>query len=606
MKALVIAKREMAEQKLAWAAAGYVALAGLVVPWIRPMGDIRGILGPGLDLGFGVALSAVLGASMVPGDLQSGRMGFYFARPVAAGTVLLGRFLGAWLLAVGGGLVAALPQVLLAPRNTVALAVVTAVSAVVSVFVLLGAHVLGTMFRSRSAWILLDLAVLGAFGASMHLMIGRIAEGGAFLALPWFLGGAGLLVLAVLGGAAHLQVTLGGADLRAGHRVLSLCMAAGLGATALAGAGFTAWVRGGGPASLSTFRVVDAAPSGDWIALVGEGRFHRQAFLLDTATGAAVEAGTWGRFSPDGRRYVEFDLGASRVRSIDLGQAPARVLPPWSIALPGRRGVGELRALSRDGRIAVILCGDCLTVADVEARRVLHQSTGNKDLFAMRFVFPSETLLRAYGGDRDGSVAIRELDLATGAWTEPGRMPPGPRFPDASGRWVLVGSQGRYEVCEGRTGEILRRVPGEPMSPPRFLEDGGLAWLEEGPGGHRLRVLDPSGAEAWSRTLEGTAGMNAWLLPEPGSGRILVGLLEAEGAPGANRGRRGRILAADPSRGTVETVSAEATLPLGFRSRMPMGALAARLRVGNGGGLAVAGPDGSLRKVIPGARWASE
>lgn len=597
MKALVIAKRELAEQKLVWAAAAYVALAGLVVPWLRPMGDVRGILGVGLNLGFVAAMSAVLGASMIPGDLQSGRMGFYFAHPVSAGTVLLGRFLGAWLLVVGGGLLVALPQAALAPRNATGLSVVAAFSAVGSVYILLAAHVLGTMFRSRSAWLLLDVAVLGAFGASMQWMTGHIAEGGAFRALPWFLGAAILLALPVLAGSVFLQLSRGGADLGRGHKVLSVSLALGLGAIALAGAGFTAWVRSSGPSTLSTFCVMSIAPRGDWIAVAGEGRFHRQAFLLDTATGASVAQGWEGRFSPDGSHYVTYDLGTSRVMDLDLGRTPARPQPAWDLTIPGRRAVTDLRALSEDGRVAVILSSDWLTVADVRARKVLHQSRREGGFLGSRFVFLSGTALREYGLSRTGTAPIRELDLATGAWTETGRLPgTGQRVPDATGRRILVGSPEGFLVCDGRTGGALWRIPqGEgPVRQPRFLEDGSIAFLEERPDGQVLRVLDDSGRERFARALEGSRGQRLWLLPEPGTGRILVG-------PGA---APGRVLAADPARGTLETASADASLALASFSRNPEGLLAASLRVGNAGGLLLAGPGGSSRTVISGARWA--
>lgn len=606
MKALVIAKRELAEQKLVWAAAAYVALAGLVVPWLKPMGDIRGILGVGLNLGFVAAMSAVLGASMIPGDLQSGRMGFYFARPVSAGAMLLGRFLGAWLLVVGGGLLVALPQAALAPRNATGLSVVVAFSAVGSVYILLAAHALGTMFRSRSAWLLLDIAVLGAFGASMTWMTGHIAEGGAFRALPWFLGAAFLLVLPVLAGAVFLQLSRGGADLRRGHKVLSVSLALGLGAIALAGAGFCVWVRSGGPSSLSTFCVIDVAPSGGWITVLGEGRFHRQAFLLDTATGATVGGEPGGLFSPDGRRYVNYDLRMSQVVDIDLGQTPPRIQPPWDLAIPEPKGWSLVRALSSDGRLAVIITQDCLTVADVQARKVLHQSRGKREFLGSRFAFLSGTLLREFGRAKDGSAPIRELDLTTGVWTETGRIPgTGQPIPDATARQVLTAAPDGILVCDGRTGKELWRIPrgeGRPVR-PRFCGDGSVALLEQGPDGQVLRVLDASGRERWTRSLDGSKGMTAWLLPDPGTGRVLVALLEPGASPGDMAGRKGRIVAADLAKGTLETVAGDGSLALGLFTRNAESPLASLLRVGAGGGLFLAGPGGSSRTLIPGARW---
>jgi hypothetical protein len=238
MKVLVIARREMAGQKLAWAAAGYVALAGAVAPWFKPLADSRGAVAVGLPLGFVVAMAAVLGASMIPADLAGGRLGFHLARPVRVGTLLLGRFLGAWLLAVGGGLVVALTQAALVPSYALGLAAVWAFSAVLAVIVLLAAHVLGTGFRSRSAWFLLDLASAGAFLAAMECKMERLAAAGRMPAMMWFMGGATVLGTAVLAAAVYRQLAVGGADLHRGHRVLSLTLAAGLAAVAVLGAIF--------------------------------------------------------------------------------------------------------------------------------------------------------------------------------------------------------------------------------------------------------------------------------------------------------------------------------------------------------------------------------
>jgi len=383
-------------------------------------------------------------------------------------------------------------------------------------------------------------------------------------------------------------------------------LALGLGAIALAGAGLCVWVRSGGPSSLSTFCVMDVAPSGGWIAVLGEGRFHRQAFLLDTATGATVGGEPGGLFSPDGRRYVAYDLRTSQVVDIDLGQTPPRVQPPWDLAVPEPKGWSHVRALSPDGRVAVIVTQDCLTVADVQARKVLHRSRGKREFLGSRFAFLSGTLLREFGRAKDGSAPIRELDLATGVWTETGRITgTGQLIPDATASRVLAAAADSILVCDGRTGKELWRIPrgeGRPMR-PRFCADGSVAVLEEGPDGQALRVLDASGRERWTRSLDGSKGMTAWLLPDPGTGRVLVALAEPGASPGGRAGRKGRIVAADLAKGALETVAGDGSLALGLFDRNAEGPLASRLRVGAGGGLFLAGPGGSSRTLIPGARW---
>ena len=238
MSVWVIAAREMAERRLVWVAAGYVALVGLALPYLRGLSgaaavDARGVLGVALNLVFVGTLAALLGAAMIPGDLASGRIAFYLARPVSVGAVLWGRLLGGWLLAVGGGIVALLPQVVLGPWHDLkGWALLVGFTALGAIPVLLLAHVLAVSWRSRTLWILLDLAGLGLYGwYGLHLLVRLVTT------LPLKVAGArvnAILVAALalatvtLALAAHLQLDQGRTDLRRGHRWLALSLAGGL------------------------------------------------------------------------------------------------------------------------------------------------------------------------------------------------------------------------------------------------------------------------------------------------------------------------------------------------------------------------------------------
>jgi len=240
MSIRVIAAREMAERKLVWVAAGYMALAGLALPYLRglsgaPAADARGVLGVALNLAFVGTLAALLGAAMIPGDLASGRIGFYLVRPVSVAAVLWGRLLGGWLLAVAGGLVVVLPQVVLGPwRDYRGWALVVGCTALLAIPVMLLAHVLAVSWRSRTLWILLDLTGLGLYGWFVVQLLIRLAMARAGrVNLDAFLLAALVLPTLALAVAAQLQLDQGRTDLRRGHRWLALSLAGGLLVSAL-------------------------------------------------------------------------------------------------------------------------------------------------------------------------------------------------------------------------------------------------------------------------------------------------------------------------------------------------------------------------------------
>ena len=245
MSAWVIARREMAERRLVWVAAGYVALAGVVLPYLRGLSgaaaqDARGVLGVALNLVFVGTLAALLGAAMIPGDLASGRISFFLARPVSVGAVLWGRLLAGWLLAVGGGLVALVPQVALGPWHDLkGWGLLVGFTALGAIPLLLLGHVLGVAWRAKTLWVLLDFSGLGLYGWLVIRMLARLLQYGPLAWAGPLLNSAILLLTAALALAAHLQLDLGRSDLKRGHRWMSLTLAAGLLASALIlGAGY--------------------------------------------------------------------------------------------------------------------------------------------------------------------------------------------------------------------------------------------------------------------------------------------------------------------------------------------------------------------------------
>ena len=240
MSLLIIARRELAEHRMAWAATAIAGPLGVLVLWMKglagqPLQD--GIMILSLSFGYAFALAVILGATMFPNDLANRRLGFYLTRPVSLGAILGGRFLGAWFLAAGGAFLTGLPLVLLHRNLALLWLTIGAANAVVTVPILLTAHLAGIMVRDRSRWVLLDLATLALVILALNWQFVRFSRLGqqAWHALPWLLAGGVAWGSLTLLAAIWLQLSLGRADLARGHRILSLILALGLGVGMLGG-----------------------------------------------------------------------------------------------------------------------------------------------------------------------------------------------------------------------------------------------------------------------------------------------------------------------------------------------------------------------------------
>lgn len=615
MKLLIVAWRELAEHKLVWAAAIVTGLLGALYPWLKGSTSLAPqeapVVAMGLVLGFVWAMAALLGASMFPGDLANHRIGFYLIRPLSMGAILGGRFLGAWLLATGGGALVALGIILGHPQalhSWADLAQALGAGAITAIPILLLFHILGTVWHARSPWILLSLATLGGSGWIMARLVKAVLDLEALEAMPWLLGGAATLGVGVLALAVYLQMARGRADLQRGHRILALTLAAGLMAVALAGTWFTGWLQTEGPTTLTTFQVQILAPKGDWIWVTGTGRMHRQAFLLNTATGETVKQPHGGRFSADGRHFVSMG-GANQVtiKDVDLGVTPARTLAIGAFPLKPEDGTRWIEDVSQDGRLVLVVLGRRFLVVDLKTGRQREEALAPTGPVKSRFRF-SGILVREYRPLYKGGTEIRELDLDTGQWTVCGGIPQAVWFRvDPSQAQVLVPDGATFLVCDARSGSAMGRLSPQPngtfQGVPRPCGDGTYAAVEKRPEGAVLRILATTGKEGSSLPLQGPAMGPYLVYPEEGTHRVFVNALESQESMVT---LKGRLWVADAQTHTLAAVSTTALLPMGYWNSDRGSQLATRLRVGRNGGLVLAAPDGSSRTVLRTARWAVE
>lgn len=192
------------------------------------------------------AVAALYGATMVARDLEERRFGFLLNQPIRLGEIFLGKVAAGIALSVLAGSLVALPMVLLGGvwrQFTLAQAGQTLCGwPAGSLVALLLFHAVSVQLRSRSLWLLLDLAAWPAFFWCTGRLSRRLIDVGAFPEMLhlWLV----LLVVVTLGLglAGYLQVAEGRADLRRGHRWVSTTLATSLGLALLIGWGQVAWV----------------------------------------------------------------------------------------------------------------------------------------------------------------------------------------------------------------------------------------------------------------------------------------------------------------------------------------------------------------------------
>ncbi len=208
------------------------------------------LLGTSLLLPWAVA--ALFGATMVGRELEERRFGFLLNQPIRLGEIFFGKVAAGLAMAMAFGLLACLPSFLLGGlwRQLPLLEAgrLLGVGLAGCLVLLLLFHAVSIQLRSRSLWLVLDLAAWTAFGWGIRALTMKLISAGAFdgMLRLWLL----LLVVVALGLglAGYLAVAEGRADLQRGHRWVSATLAISLGVALLLGWAQSAWVLGHLPA----------------------------------------------------------------------------------------------------------------------------------------------------------------------------------------------------------------------------------------------------------------------------------------------------------------------------------------------------------------------
>lgn len=638
---LAVLRREMAERWLIALAALLLGLVPLLAP-LLPLGthqqgpDLRAGTALALALIVSYLLALVLGSTVLARDLAERRLAFYFSRPLPGWAIWAGKLGGAALLSLGAGLLVLLPSLLLGDRPDpgglldpglswglgLNVAIWNVAIWTVSVLVLLLlANALGVMFRSRSPWLLLDLAAMAATVGLAWVIGARLLFAGAYGAL--FRGHLGLLtgLLLALLAASAVQVIRARTDLRRGHRLLSLTLWSLLGVSLAALGAYSQWVLSVSPQELARIQGVQPAPAGDWVALHGVARGRadfRPTFLLDTSSGRffriQVADGRWGSvvFSGDGRRAVWlaandrhrlFPLTAYRLDLDRPGAVPAATPVSFAESFP------ELLALSRDGRYLASVHKDRILVEDVEnGRLLLSEPVVAGEYWGRQWLFFLENgLLRFFGRQLTGkfpegmgAMHLMDIDLAAGRVVRSLRIPLDDElFASVSldgGRALLESKEVRLLFSEFRILDVLTKEISPPISLrgshgwATFLRDGRILTSVRSGGRLHLRILDSHGAELHRFDL---VGSHLRIGGQPDPGHLVVGIAPARTD---HKVKDWRCFLLDLERGTLRPLG-DGLLPAGWVS-LPVGGLGAELFIREKGGLVRMDPLTGRTRVI--------
>lgn len=517
----------------------------------------------------GALLALYLGATVLSQDLYEGRQGFYFSRPLSGLALWAGKFGAAWTVVLGAMLVAVIPASLLGgglahlkgvdnpfwtynfgPKTLFPLWTLVFVALAALLFMAF-AHAASVM-RSSSPWIVLDVAMVVLLPALAWWAVRRVMTFQTPLLFMVLLVAFAVSVLAGLLAAGAVQTVMGRADIRRGHRVLSLTLWAILAVCVLAADGYALWATAVSPKDLRSVATVAQVPAGPWIVVEGalshRGPYAWSRFLADTRTGAYRSIGEtrWGgkvSISPDGKRAVAFESpfsfgnGPSELVSYDLS-GPG-IPQPVRHAITVSSAWDSDAAFSPDGSRLALLSEDNLSLYELPSWKLLvvqRLSSAPSVKGTTRLLFLDRDHLRILRGDTgqrtapDGTT-ILEFDVAQKTLQETGRVAARSyslQVDATRDRMLAVFQQknGTYRLalCDAQTGTELKAVtewtPHSPIA--SFMGDGRILVAHRGDAQSFLRLYSSEGDLQRTSTLSGS-----WIVaagPEVRGGKVVLEL----------------------------------------------------------------------------------
>ena len=570
-----LVRRELVEWRLVLLGCLLVGWLPWAVAWLpafhrHPAPEVRQGVAIFSTLLFHGGFLILLGSSILGRELENRRLGFYFSRPISTWTLWAGKLTAAVLLLLLALVLLLLPSADLVwstwtefdssttrpPRPALAetgdayfalswssfpgrLAPwILLLSIPLSLLLgLMGIHLVSSMIRSRSLWLLVDLSALAlviALGVwTYHQLLQEQAVG----PIIWLERGLFLLLLLVFFFAGWRHLDQGRGDLSSGHRGLSLtlwpCLLLIFGGAAV----WAQWIVRDDLSDLRSLQFVEMAPSGSWVVVGGRtaGRAGKStAFAVDTESDRTVRLGgldatRWRLvLSEDGRRIVwgkcpNLQPLGCELWTVDL-QDPDSEPQPTGITI---NHYPSQIALSQDGSRLGIYHHKQFQIYELPSVRLLRTTHCQHAVRAATFL--DEDRVRLFISEptpeADFRLVIREMDLE-GRLHDRGQLPDlltafqiHLRSADRLLYWSLTAPH--FALAAG-SGTNLATWPQTPQA-GRFLSDGRVILaFQPSESTTRLLALSPSGEELLAQEFPGVS--RVLLGGEPSSGKIWLGL----------------------------------------------------------------------------------
>jgi MFS family permease len=516
---LAIAAREIRERKLVFLAAAIMAAISALAPLMPGThsyrrGDILIISGAAWAVAFAAALAIAFGGGIVGGQLRSGRMSFYFSKPLGAGAIWFGKVIGALTTIAAAAVIVLIPALVFGGRawemridKPLWLLMITAGSAVLLFLI---SHVVSTLIASRSPLVLVDLAIVLTTTATLYFVIRPLALARASFSVNFIIASVLSALIAAILGAGVRQLARGRSDARRNHVELSRVLWPLVIVIVIAAASYGKWVRTVTPKNLvwSTFL---QSPNGQWLVLTGQRRYtdYVGSVVMDIGTRQVrqVEARDVV-FSRDGRTTAWLQPAGNSYHVVTGVLDDPSVLNETGISL----AVFAQMVLSDDGKRIAVAAGQTLFVQDIASKRLVGSVNLRQNAQRVRMFFENPDQLRVYTFEKHGD----------GLHIEASRFTPAGRKLESLGRYVTdaervtmiadqAGSQLLLREAWGATENETREkrqlmdavtlrpvLMSLPVGPSQFLSalflsNSNMAFVDKAGEGRTLKVVSPSG-----------------------------------------------------------------------------------------------------------------
>jgi len=510
---LAIARRDLAERTSVFIAAAVLAVLPFVlpaVPGVRAFSytDVVTTVGAIVAIGFTLGLALVLGVTMIGRDLSEKRMSFYFSKPLSASAIWFGKLIAAIVTLVVCFVVLFFPSYLAGTTSwqrswNLELPVAFAIVGGAALVLLLFGHVFGTMFRSKSPLVALDVALMAGAALAIAAIIRPLLEGfaGDLTTRVAFTLFAALMLILLACGA--WQLAHGRADRRQNHYALSRFVWVSLAIVLVVAGLFTAWVVNVSPSDLKTVNV-SQPEEGSWSFVFGQAK-HRMdyhaLFLYDLASGKSMRLHgirSWfsSGLSRDGRTVAYLQLPDYRAMEGEL-----YTVQPGTSGESVDTQIAVSRysefVLSDDGaRLAVIDGNGLLTAYELASKKALASvRVPNTARTMRRLFFVSPELLRIYIQSpqfptmkvAEHGVDIYEFDVRARSLAHTGQLRTDAKHlglaVSADGKRALMvadrDSSATARIVDARTGQLIAEAPAEGLMHTTLLADGSIATLKK-------------------------------------------------------------------------------------------------------------------------------